>query len=140
MPPDFGRKVFILTSGDTFDLHKLYPIHSLLIECKMKGFETPKKMFTWLWIYPEANGTSKLEKMAHIAFALLVFAANLFGSLAHCGYLWKFMSMDLKGSVFAFMGVTVFSCVTYIIITVFRLRDQICSIIDKLLEIYRSRK
>lgn len=106
----------------------------------MEGFETPKKIFTWVSIYPEADGTSRLEKMAHIAFGFVVFLSNLCGSLAHWGYLFKFISIDLKGSVFAFMGVTVFSCLTYIIITVFRLRNQICSIIDKLTDIYQSRK
>lgn len=110
------------------------------VNVEMEGFETPRQIFTWLWIYPEARGTGWLERMAHITFAFVVFLANLFGSLAHWGYLWKFISIDFKGCVFAFMGVTVFTCLTYIIITVFRLRNQICSIIDKLLDIYQSRK
>lgn len=122
-----------------FDLRQ-QKIKICIIVNKMEGFETPKKIFTWVSIYPEADGTSRLEKMAHIAFGFVVFLSNLCGSLAHWGYLFKFISIDLKGSVFAFMGVTVFSCLTYIIITVFRLRNQICSIIDKLTDIYQSRK
>lgn len=106
----------------------------------MKGFETPKKMFTWLCIYPEAEGTSWLEKMAHITLALVVLMANFCAALAHLGYLVKFIAVGLKGSVFAFMSVIAFASLTYIIITVFRLRIQICSIIDNLLKIYRNRK
>ena len=106
----------------------------------MEGFETPKKMFTWLRVYPEVENTSELEKISHIIFALIVFCANLFSALAHWGYLWKYVSTDLKGSVFAFMGATTFSCLTYILIIVFLLRNRICNIINKLLEIYRSRK
>lgn len=107
---------------------------------RMEGFETPKKMFTCLGIYPEAEGASRLEKMAHITFAWIVFTSNLFASLAHWGYFLKFLSIDLKGSIFAFMGLTAFSCLTYICMTVFSLRRQICNIIDKLVEIYKSRK
>lgn len=95
---------------------------------KMEGFETPEKIFTWLSIYPAAKGTSRLEKTAHFTFGFTVFLANFCAALAHLGYLCKYISIDLKGSVFAFMGVASFGCLTYIIITVFRLRLQICSI------------
>lgn len=103
----------------------------------MKPLKTPKKMFTLVCIFPAAEFTTN---WTYIISAVIIFAGNFLATVAHVVYLCKYISTDVNGSIFVFMGASTFGCVTYITICVFILRKQITCILDRLSAIYDARK
>lgn len=92
------------------------------------------------YIYPAIESTSKRKKVTHMLFAVMVFTGNFLAAVAHVVYLSKYMTTNVKGSIFAFMGVSAYGCVTYITASVFILRKQISSILNQLSAIYDARE
>lgn len=106
----------------------------------MKSLETPKRIFTMFYIYPAAKSTSKWTKMTYTMFAVIILTSNFSAMISHLVYLSKLSLNDVKDSIFAFMGVSAYACVTYITATVFILRKQITAILDQLSAIYDARE
>lgn len=106
----------------------------------MNPLKTPKRIFTVFYIYPAKESTSQWKKAAYITFGAIVLTGNFSATAAHLAYLLEHMSTDPKGSIFAFMGVSAYLCVTYVAITIFVLRKQITAILDKLSAIYDARE
>lgn len=99
-----------------------------------------KQVLIWLCVCHSANSTSKFENIAHIMCTLLIFTGQITGAITHLIYLLEFGSVDLKGSVFSFMGVVVYGSIVYITITVFSLRYRIRAVLKQLATIYTRRE
>lgn len=106
----------------------------------MEPLKTPKKIFTMFHIYPASKSTSKRKRMAYMILGAAVLIGNFCAMLAHLTYLLQHMSIDANGSIFAFMGVSAFGCVTYVTMTIYILRKQITAILNKLSQIYDARE
>lgn len=106
----------------------------------MEPLVTAKQMLIWLCICPSPKSSSKSTKIAHILCTILVFMGNVLGTITHSMFLFKLSSIDVKGSVFSFMGATGFAGMIYVMITAFSFRYQVRAILDQLSIIYDTRK
>lgn len=106
----------------------------------MEPLVTAKQMLIWLRICPSPNSASKSEKLAHLAFTILVSTGQILGAITHMIYLFEFGSTDLKGSIFSLMGAAGFIAIFYVSIIVFSMRYQIREIFEQLSIIYDTRE
>lgn len=60
--------------------------------------------------------------------------------VAHVVYVYKFLLIDLDGSMFAFLGILGFAGTTFVMIIIFFLRRKMKSLFYKFSEIYDDSK
>lgn len=106
----------------------------------MEPLKTNKWVLTWMCVFPTAEATGKMGKMAHIIFTAFVLFGQFCGTIPHLAFFLKHISNDLEGSLSAFMGFTTFLAVDYIILSFYVQRRQIITIFEHLSRIYDSRK
>lgn len=106
----------------------------------MEPLITSRKCLVWLYVYPADESSSKWQKLAHATFATYIIVA-LIGVVAACyAFSWKFASIDLGKSVYAFMLVFDQFTAIYAVLAGFLLRHKFGKIFDNLTTIYQARK
>lgn len=106
----------------------------------MQALATTQRLLTWLFICPFSKTTSTPKKIVYFLFTAIVCVANLCNFAANLAFTWKFISIDLEGALFSFMGGCCGISNVYIMIIAFKLRHKINNIFKKLNLIYRNRK
>lgn len=102
--------------------------------------KTINQMLIWLCAYPFPDTATKEEKMKLIAYASTMFLALIFQLICYLLYFWKFVSIDIIGSLFALMGSTAIGGLIYISVTAFRLKFKMKTIFENLSMIYGTSK
>lgn len=69
----------------------------------MKVLETNQRVLTWLNAMTASQNESKWKRLAYFAFSLSALFANVMSSLSSVAFVWKHLSTDLEGSVFAIL-------------------------------------
>lgn len=131
-------------SGRNFQrTRKAIAWESLVSFCRntMEPLATNRRYLIWLRACPPDESTSRWQKLAHFAFSAIVLLGILSIIAACLTYCWKFVSIDLGRSVFAFMVAVVhFSVVYMALVGMILLRHKIGTIFDNLSAIYKTSK
>lgn len=107
----------------------------------MEPIHSIKRILIWLCMCTADKSSSIWLKRAHFVFALITFILTFSGFAAHVAYMYEYLSVDLDGSMFAFLGLIGFTDASFImIIIVFFLRHKISILFDTLSEIYDASK
>lgn len=101
----------------------------------MEPLKTNKLLLTWIGMCAADKFTNKTNKIAYTGVASMVFALTLFSVLSNTTFLLKFLSIDLKRALFAFMTVSGFLAMLYTQINAFNLRFKINELFEKLTKI-----
>lgn len=106
----------------------------------MNPLITNQWVLTWLCVCPAHESTSVKKKVAYVAFTLMVFIANLSALAATLTFITKFVFVDLKNSLFAFIITVGYTGIVYIMVFSLLLRHKINAIFVELSEIYKASK
>lgn len=106
----------------------------------MQPLVTVKRILIWLCMTPPEKSASKWKKTQYFVFAFAVIFSFVFLLMAHVAYIAKFLTTNLPGCLFAFLGVCGFWGVLYIMISAFIMRQEMNNIFDHLAEIYEFSK
>lgn len=94
----------------------------------------------WLSMYPANEHTNALNKMAYVIVTLTIFSINFTGFLSNFAYFYKYLSIDIEGSLLALMVCNILGGLAYSFATAIIMRYEIQSIYDKLSSIYGASK
>lgn len=107
----------------------------------MEPLETNRQCLIWLRILPSDESTNRWQKLAHTAFAVLVFTALMCGATSCLVFCLKFLSTDLARSIFAFVfSVGGYSIIYVALVGMILLRHKIGAIFDNLEVIFKDSK
>ena len=106
----------------------------------MEPLKTTKWVLAWLCVYSASETASEFKRTAYTIFTAVDYIGHFCGVLTHFAYFLKYLSTDLAGAVFAFMGTTTFIGVTYVMTSLSLHRDQINDMFKKLDRIYDLRE
>lgn len=95
----------------------------------MKPLQTNKRVLQWLRVCPLDEKSNKLKEWACVAFALFVLTSNLAGVISSAAFIWKFVSISLGSSLYAFLQVVGGTSATYISVIAFIMRHEITATI-----------
>lgn len=104
----------------------------------MDPLATNRRVLTWLCVFPPEKGTTKAQRMAHVALSLSVFVVNMGSFFVSLAYFLKYMSIDLEQSLFAVVQMLGEVNMTYISIITYILRRQITATYKSLCRIYKA--
>lgn len=107
---------------------------------EMEPLYTIKRMLIWMYMCKSEKIANKWSKVTYFTFGLVTLLSNLSALAAHFAYIYRFLSTDLKGSLFAFIGIFGFCGVSYVMITALFLRERMNNIFEKLSEICNTCK
>lgn len=106
---------------------------------EVEVFETHKKFFTLISIYPPPSGTKAWQKLFFAGFTICAVVLLFFCLLGHFLYIIKYSSIDLQlmlTALFAFMGIFP---AFYSLIVFYGLRHSVRRIIDQFQKICKNR-
>lgn len=107
----------------------------------MEPSATNRRCLTWLYICPTDEFASRWQKLVHFTFAVTVLTAIICGATGCLVFCWKFISIDLGRSVFAFMfAAAEFTVVYMAFVGTILLRHKIGAIFHGLSAIYNDSK
>lgn len=107
----------------------------------MEPLPTTRQCLIWLRLCPADELTCRRQKIAHIVFSMIILIGLIFNIAASLVYCWKFVSIDLGRSIFAFMIVTgQFAIIYMVLVGVILMRHKIGTIFDTLSTIYETSK
>lgn len=107
----------------------------------MEPLATNRQCLIWLRMCAADESANRRQKIAHAIFAMLVLTALMSGISASLIFMWKFISIDVGRSVFAFMLVaTEFTVIYLASVGMILLRHKIGTIFDNLSTIYKDSK
>lgn len=104
----------------------------------MQPLQTNRRILVWLWLCSESETRNKFKKLLSISFTFIVVASITFGLISSANYLWRFLSIDLQGSLFALYQSAGFLSILYAFVVMFISRHKIDAIFDDLTQIYRD--
>lgn len=112
------------------------------LSSKMIPLPTTKRVLTWLCLCPPNKSTTTTTKRIfnYVLFTLLVFAFILSSMAAGFTFSFKFVSIDLKPSLFTFLVVAQLAATIYGLIVAFFLRHKVAAIFDGLTAIHDARE
>lgn len=105
----------------------------------MKPLVTNQKVLIWLYLCA-VDDVSLRTNLAHIALGATAFLLLILGNVASVLFVLKFVSVDLKLSLFALYQIFAISSILYLMIAAFILRHKIHDIFAMLQEIYCESK
>lgn len=91
-------------------------------------------------MYPPSKSLSVRKKCAQKLCALLIFGVNLFGVIILSVYIWKYVMIDLIGSLFTFIGIATYTASLYSMPIAYYSRHQAHRIFVQLAMIYDASK
>lgn len=107
----------------------------------MEPLTTNHKCLIWLSACPSNKPTNRWQKLAYVIFSLAILVVLLFGFSANLLFRWRFHSIDMGRSMFAFMfAVSEFGIIYMALVGMILLRHKIGTIFDSLSTIYKARK
>lgn len=107
----------------------------------MEPLVTNRRCLIWLSICPPDESTSRWQKMTYIIFVMTVLTALICAVAAYLAFCWKFASIDLGRTMFAFMFVIFeFVAIYMALVGIILLRHKIGAIFDSLSTIYKESK
>lgn len=106
----------------------------------MKILETNIGILTWLGVYSAEENESLWKKRAYKAFSLMVFVINVFGLTSSTLFFIQIATVDLETALLGLVQLVGCANALYITVITQLLRHKITSSIEKLTEIYRTRK
>lgn len=95
-----------------------------------------KRMLIWVYMCKPEKTADKWTKIKYFTVGFTILILNLSALAAHFVYFRKYLSTDLKKSLFASFGIFGFFGVSYITIIALFLQEQISDIFERLTEIY----
>lgn len=105
----------------------------------MEPLSTNRQCLIWLRACPPDESPTRRQKLAHTAFAVLVLAGLIGGAIASSAFFWKFVSIDLGRSMFAFVFVVgEFTIIYMVLVGMILLRHKIGAIFENLATIYKE--
>lgn len=106
----------------------------------MKPLATAQSIMIWFSFCSAKDFTSIWKKIASFVLFLLILIPNVCLATSSLVYVSKYLSIDLNGSVFAFMIVANHYTWVYFTIIAFFMRHKINGIFELLTTIYRTSK
>lgn len=104
----------------------------------MEPFAMNKRVLQWHCVYPLDENSSKWMKWACVAFALCVFASNILAIVSSAVYVWKYIWIDLEGSLYALFQVAGWTSLTYGMVIAFIMRKELTATIDQSSDIFKN--
>lgn len=107
---------------------------------EMKPLVTQQRVLTWFCLCPFPDGTSNWQKLKYIFFSAILITneiSSISSSSAHC---LRYISVDLKESLFSLFQIAASSSVLYQIIIALFSKHRIFGIIQGLNRIYDESK
>lgn len=106
----------------------------------MEPLVTNRRCLIWLYAYPADASTTRWQKLAHVAFAVFVLTVLIGHFASSFVFGWKYISIDVGKSVFAFMFcINEFFLISLMAAGMILLR-KIGRIFDDLSTIYKASK
>lgn len=107
----------------------------------MEPLVTTRRCLIWLCIYPANESTSQWQKLAHTISATTALTGLICGFVSSLVFSWKYVSIDLGRSMFAFtFAAAEFTAIYMALVGMILMRRKICTIFDKLSTIYKASK
>lgn len=106
----------------------------------MKPLETNQTVLSWIGVLPPDESTSEWKKQASVVFPYLVFVTSLLSFGGSAMFLIRFITVDLEEGLYAVFQVCAVSISLYVLITGIILKRAIQSALQKLSDIYKTRK
>lgn len=94
--------------------------------------ETNRRILMWVSLIPADKGISSIRKFASKLLCLSIFATVLSVSISSWAFYFKFVSIDLQKSLYAFAQIAAFTSMTYAIIVTFFIRHRFPAIFESL--------
>lgn len=107
---------------------------------EMKPLVTNQWVMTWLCVCQAHETTSVKKKTIYVVFTLMVFISSVCGLAANLTFFMKFISVELEGSLMAFIGFVAFFGNAYVMTVSFLFRHKINAIFVELYAIYKASK
>lgn len=104
----------------------------------MQPLKTNRRILVWLCLCSESETRSKFQKSLSVLLTSIVVASFVVGLISSVTYLWRFLSIDLQGSLFALYQTVGFFDILYAFIVMFISRHKIEAIFNNLEQIYRD--
>lgn len=102
----------------------------------MRPLETNRRVLIWLCLCFELETLSKFKKSLSILLTSIVMASIIGALISSALYLWKFILIDLQGSVYALYQTAGFFSILYAFVVMFISRQKIHDIFCNLERIY----
>lgn len=104
----------------------------------MKPLATPKQVLPFICLCPLDASISKSKKTIYISLCTILMAMTVATWISGFVYIWKFISVDLEGSLFEFSMSFGVIGITYILIVLLMSREKIAEIFEQLDIIYEG--
>lgn len=104
----------------------------------MEPLATIKWAMTWICMYPTMELSSLFKKISHKVCGLVFFAISVVGVAVCIAFIWKFVATNLIESLFAFLGVALYSESVYTMPIAYFSRQKAQRIFKTLSEIYNT--
>lgn len=105
----------------------------------MKPLATNQRVLIWFCVCPDESSSNR-QKLAHIAFTTAVVVSIFFCYIPSIEFFVKFVSIDLKDSLYALFQVSALSYAIYTVIFVYFSRQKFIAIFENLSKIYNECK
>lgn len=106
----------------------------------MQPLATTRLMMMWLSMCPADESTTVRQKTVYVAHTWAVFMLNLFGFVANMVFIFKNVSIDFDGAMFAIMGAIGQVGLIYVHVVAIQMCRQIGNIFTSLSTIYENCK
>lgn len=106
----------------------------------MKPLETNQRVLIWLCGFPTDSSASKWEKIAHIAFTLIVIATNLLSVVSSSVFIYRNVSINLEETLFSLFHTFASASMLYQSIAIVILCRELAAIFKTLANIYDASK
>lgn len=108
---------------------------------RMTPLATNRQCLIWLYICPAKKSTSQWQKLAHVICATTVLSGLICGFVSNAIFVWKFRSIDVGQTMYAFTFMSGEFSATYMaLVGMIFLRHKIDTIFHKLSKIYKASK
>lgn len=104
----------------------------------MKPLATPKQVLPFICLCPLDASISKSKKTIYISLCTILIVMTVATWTSGFAYIWKFISVDLEGSLFEFSMSFGVIGITYILIVLLMSREKIAEIFEQLDIIYKG--
>lgn len=106
----------------------------------MKPLVTCQRVLTWVSVFPVEKNTTKRKRLLFKILPMLLLISNIIGVISSSLFCWKYIKIDLEGSLYALFQVAGMLGMSNIIIVSFISRKKVPKIFENLSQIYKSCK
>lgn len=121
--------------------NSIFKMLKMFAGMRMEPLATNRQCLIWLCVCPADESASRWQRVAHTAFAFATLAGVIFGFLSSSAFVWKFMSIDLGRTMYAFTFMSGEVAVIYMALAgMILMRHKIKTVFDNLATIYEDSK